>query len=397
MQSKVRSESENSKQKDGDLQNAIEAINNNQTGQTRSDEDAAGAAHRLSQLRIDLSEILPPPPLALVQTVSDDDHRQIFSLGNISVITGKAKTRKTFALGIIAAAALGAENIPGRLKGTLPEGKRKVLYFDTEQSKYDAQLTAKRINAICGDTGEMDNFIMYGMAAIKQAERKELIEYAIKNTPGVGFVIIDGVRDIIPSINNEEQATDLIDDLRVWATTLGIHITSVLHKNKGKGDTEVRGWLGSEMINKAETVIALNREPNDPSISTAAPEQTRKRPFEEFSFEIDNTQRYGIPVEAADVKARTTKPKEMGAEDMTYEAMETLVANIFKRESELTATDLLTRIGVEMRKCYNIKKFGINKQNALKAELEDNFLIIYRKTGARKYYSRNVATSEDLL
>ena len=390
MHSNVRSESENSKQKDGDLQNVIEAITN-QPGQTRSDEDTSGAAHRLSQLRIDLSEDLPPPPLALVQVVGEDDQRQIFSLGNISVITGKAKTRKTFALGIIAAAALGAENIPGGLKGTLPEGKRKVLYFDTEQSKYDAQLTAKRINAICGDMGEMGNFVMYGMAAIKQAERRELIEYAIKNTPGVGLVIIDGVRDIIPSINNEEQATDLIDDLRVWATTLGIHITSVLHKNKGKGDTEVRGWLGSEMINKAETVIALNREPNDPNISTAIPEQTRKRPFEQISFEIDNTQMYGIPVEATDVKARTTKPKELTADDMTEDALALLASNIFRHESELSAADTRTNIGVHMRKMYGLKVYGEGKQKAILAELLENGFVTYRKVGRTRYYSKNAA------
>ena len=391
MTSKVRSESENSKQKDGELQNALETLDN-QSGQTRSDNDAAGAARLLASLRIDLNEVIPPPPLAIVQELSPDDQRQIFSLGNISVITGKAKSRKTFALGMVTAAALGAINVPGKLKGTLPEGKRKVLYFDTEQSKYDAQLTAKRINEICGYSGKIDNFFMYGLRGVKPDKRRELVEYAIKNTPGIGLIVIDGVRDLVSSINDEEKATELISDLMAWSEQYGIHITNVLHQNKN--NEQVRGWLGSEFINKAETVIAVKREPNDTSISTAIPEQTRKRPFEQFSFEIDNGQRFGIPVEADDVKARISKPKELTADDMTEDALALLTSNIFRHESELSASEIRTNIGVHMKKMYGLKVYGDNKQKSVLATLYANGFIDYRKEGRIRYYFKNVATEE---
>mgnify|MGYP000414882309 CR=1 FL=1 len=38
-------------------------------------------------------------------------------------------------------------------------------------------------------------------------ERREIIRYAIYNTPNVGLVVIDGIRDLMLDINNSTEAT----------------------------------------------------------------------------------------------------------------------------------------------------------------------------------------------
>ena len=65
------------------------------------------------------------------------DDAIIGTLGNFSASTGKAKAKKTFNVSAIVAAAL----INGQVleyRASLPSEKRKILYFDTEQSPFTA-------------------------------------------------------------------------------------------------------------------------------------------------------------------------------------------------------------------------------------------------------------------
>ena len=57
----------------------------------------------------------------------------IGTLGNFSASTGKAKSKKTFNLSAIVAAALCDRPVLC-YTASLPENKRKILYVDTEQS-----------------------------------------------------------------------------------------------------------------------------------------------------------------------------------------------------------------------------------------------------------------------
>lgn len=52
--------------------------------------------------------------------------------GDLSVVTGKPKTRKSFLMGLMAASAMTHNH------KLASNGQRKALYFDTEQSEYHA-------------------------------------------------------------------------------------------------------------------------------------------------------------------------------------------------------------------------------------------------------------------
>lgn len=64
-------------------------------------------------------------------------------------------------------------------------------------------------------------------------DRREIIRYIIYNTPSVGLVVIDGIRDLMLDINNSTEATKLVGDLMQWTSEQNIHIQTVLHLNKG--------------------------------------------------------------------------------------------------------------------------------------------------------------------
>ena len=210
----------------------------------------------------------------------------IGTLGNFSVSTGKAKAKKTFNVSAIVAAAL----VNGQVleyQASFPESKRTILYFDTEQSPYHCQLVMQRILKLAKlpIDKEPQNLKFSHLRAIADPnERREIIRYAIYNTPNVGLVVIDGIRDLMLDINNSTEATKLVGDLMQWTSEQNIHIQTVLHLNKG--DDNARGHIGTELNNKAETVLQITRDNTMPERSIVAPSIIRSKPFEKFAFRL---------------------------------------------------------------------------------------------------------------
>lgn len=145
------------------------------------------------------------------------DEAIIGTLGNFSVSTGKAKAKKTFNVCALVAAAL----INGQVleyRASFPESKRDILYFDTEQSPYHCQLVMQRILSLAGLPldHEPEHLKFSHLRAITDPnQRRALIRYAIYNSPNLGLVIIDGIRDLMHDINNSAEATNLVDELMV--------------------------------------------------------------------------------------------------------------------------------------------------------------------------------------
>ena len=210
----------------------------------------------------------------------------IGTLGNFSVSTGKAKAKKTFNVSAIVAAAL----VNGQVleyQASFPESKRTILYFDTEQSPYHCQLVMQRILRLAKlpIDKEPQNLKFSHLRAIADPnERREIIRYAIYNTPNVGLVVIDGIRDLMLDINNSTEATKLVGDLMQWTSEQNIHIQTVLHLNKG--DDNARGHIGTELNNKAETVLQITKDNTMPERSIVAPSIIRSKPFEKFAFRL---------------------------------------------------------------------------------------------------------------
>ena len=214
----------------------------------------------------------------------------IGTLGNFSVSTGKAKAKKTFNVSAIVAAAL----INGQVleyRASFPELKRNILYFDTEQSPYHCQLVMQRILRLAGlpIDREPEHLRFSHLRAIADPNgRREIIRYAIYNTPNVGLVVIDGIRDLMLDINNSTEATKLVGDLMQWTSEQNIHIQTVLHLNKG--DDNARGHIGTELNNKAETVLQITKDNTMPERSIVAPSIIRSKPFEKFAFRLKDVE-----------------------------------------------------------------------------------------------------------
>ena len=70
-----------------------------------------------------------------------------------------------------------------------------------------------------------------------------------------------------------------------WTDDKQIHIHTVLHQNKN--DEHVRGHIGTELNNKAETILQVEVDKEDKAISVVEAVHIRDRDFEPFAFRIN--------------------------------------------------------------------------------------------------------------
>lgn len=197
----------------------------------------------------------------------------IASLTNISLVLGLRKGGKSSFLSLV----LGDRN--GVIKTQLPQGKHLTIFADNEQSGKYLRVLQNRITKLNGARPEDIRFLK--LREYSRGERLEIIKHCLDVTPEAGLLIIDNVKDICPDFNDPAEADKIVTTLIQWAQKFHVHIMCVLHLNKGNGLS--RGHLGSELENKAETVIKIRKDDQAQAVFVE-PEATRNKPFGPVSF-----------------------------------------------------------------------------------------------------------------
>lgn len=306
------------------------------------------------KFRIDVNEVIPPPKVALYI-----NSEILGTLGNFSLITGKAKAKKSFLINMAVAAALIEVTLHGVLKSSLPLEQNEVAYFDTEQSKYHVQIAIKRI---CEQTGvaEPTNLHAFHLRSLPPNERLQFIEAEIYANDKIGFVVIDGIKDLITSINCEQEASMIASKLLKMTEERNIHIVTVLHQNKA--DTNARGHLGTELINKAETVLSVTVLEHDKEISIVEPQQCRNREPESFAFKIDEN---GLPFILSEFD--TAKPRKENLSNvytLQNEKLYEVITDAFSTDKLLKYAELVRRVKASYNKIISLS-IGDNKARDL--------------------------------
>ena len=283
----------------------------------------------LVRLRIDpLAEMTDPP---IFCKIGDSP---TMTAGNFSLINGKAKSGKTFLLGSIVASMINNSTQLGNITGCLPDDKRNVLYFDTEQSTYHATRTIKRICKLINNP-DPENLIAFGLRPLTPAERLAVIEDAISTTDNLGAVAIDGIRDLLTmGINDEAEATALTSRFLKWTSDYDMHLILLLHQNKT--DLNARGHIGTEILNKAETTLSVSKDKSN--IFIVSCEYSRDIAFDDFGFIInDGAICSSNTPETGQLKGRN--PQNIKDEEHIQK-----LDLIFKESRKINRTDLIEAI-----------------------------------------------------
>ena len=177
-----------------------------------------------------------------------------FPRRELVAITGKAKSGKTFVTSMLMACCQSRDVLAFQRIGDEP---LRVLWYDTEQSDESTQdiLKNRVMRMVDGDVQLFDIFNVRGVA---WKERRDLLREAVTRCKP-DLVIVDGIRDLVNDINDGVLAQEVMEELMHLATEHDCCIVCVLHQNKSGEDHNLRGWIGTELMNKAFEVYSCEK------------------------------------------------------------------------------------------------------------------------------------------
>ena len=213
--------------------------------------------------------------------------RPCFPRRELVAITGKAKSGKTFVTSMLMACCNMRDVLSFHREHEPP---LRVLWYDTEQSDESTQdilknrvlqMIHKTNTNHTNITNEKDSldlfnscseeqsvpsvqsvvektFDVFNVRAVEWKERRSLLKEAVERYEP-DLVIVDGIRDLVNDINDGVLAQEVMEELMHLATQKNCCIVCVLHQNKGSEDHNLRGWIGTELMNKAFEVYACEK------------------------------------------------------------------------------------------------------------------------------------------
>lgn len=240
----------------------------------------------LESAQLNINDKITRPP-AVISIIENGKEIPFLTKGNISTIQGRAKSRKSFGLSMIIASYLMIEPLYSRFKGNF---SGVCIWIDTEQGRYDVQRVNRRISMFADGDLFSKYFFCFALRPFTPQKRIELIEHLIYNLQKqgieIGLLVIDGVRDLLSDINSPDESTSVMSKLMKWSDDLNCHISTVVHENKEGG--KARGHIGTELINKSEVVLRVEKNEVQKDISVIKGQELRGiADFDDIYFSID--------------------------------------------------------------------------------------------------------------
>lgn len=130
-------------------------------------------------------------------------------------------------------------------------------------------------------TGTMRTLSFLALRKYTPEQRIKIVEQAIYNTPGIGLVIIDGIRDMVYDINSPGESTRIISKLMVDGRQADTYPYDTASEQR---DENARGHIGTELNNKAETVLLVEKDKGNGDISNVSAMHIRAMDFEPLPF-----------------------------------------------------------------------------------------------------------------
>lgn len=261
------------------------------------------------------AEIVEPVPIIM------QGDKLVISRGNLSVIAGAPKSRKSMFVAAMVASFFGIDTFG--LTGCVQGGK--CLIFDTESSSSHCLKQIKRIHTLLGISEQHPNLIVFHLRECSIEERIGIIKQAI-DFYRPDLAVADGLLDLVSSANDDTETNLLILELMRITSVYDMHLINILHTGKSNGG-QMLGWLGSYAQRKAETVFQLTKDGETTSVT---PAETRNAAFDEFSFLINEN---GLPVYNGTVL-------RMSVEQKNIENMKRFLTRILAPNKQLSNADL---------------------------------------------------------
>jgi len=244
---------------------------------------------------IDLSTPPQRPPLAISIGLDKKEYNgtkyplRFGTFGNISMIKGEEKSRKTWLKSLILACIQDGSSYrySANIKGHDLKDKY-IIDLDSEQDDYDAWMVANRVPKMVGSIEVptySDNFLTVKLREYNANERKGYLDWLFMESEfrnKLGVVSIDGFVDFVNDFNSLTESIEFTQSLMKYSSLTKSHIMGILHLNPGT--EKARGHLGTILQQKCETVTTIKDEG---SYSLVHCQRGRGIKYEDFGITVD--------------------------------------------------------------------------------------------------------------
>ncbi|MBL7820577.1 MAG: AAA family ATPase [Saprospiraceae bacterium] len=204
---------------------------------------------------------------------------------SIVLLQGKHGSHKSRVAASFASAGLndtGCGTIPLGLEVT-KEGMH-VVYIDTERNlSTQLPIAIQNIQEHACLPREIDpeNFSYTSVVNVKRGNRYDaIVEFIQDIRDKVGeekhlLIVIDVISDLVITFNDPAESLILADYCNDLINSENCTIITVLHENPGKSNEKARGHLGSELANKASTILQVSTVTGVPGTVKVAVQKSR--------------------------------------------------------------------------------------------------------------------------
>lgn len=207
-------------------------------------------------------------PISFSQPILWQKENPVFFPKTINVIQGKAGVHKSRLAETVCAALL---KTPESNRDLL-DFKRNILsryavcYVDTERNLSDQlPYSLQQIQLKAGYPIEDHpyGFDYISLLEFAREERFEMLnmylDYIRQKFPMHLFIILDVITDCVFNFNDTKDSMKLIDMMNQTINRYDVTFLCLIHENPGSTD-KARGHLGTEILNKASTVMQIGFE-----------------------------------------------------------------------------------------------------------------------------------------
>ena len=283
----------------------------------------------------DDTEIPPQNPIIYV------DGRKYLMEGDFAIVTGLKKAGKSHVMRRLIFTSLMAE-IPEdydtfRIR-TVPAGKKYVVYVDTEQHPSKT----KEMRTYCwkraGYKSQPPNLKTYNIRHKETEERVAFIEKLMNDFGDkIHLLIVDGVSDLLDSINDEIQSKKLAQAF-FSSKNKSISFVFAIHERSGGGGA--MGWLGQHIEKKAGGGIMIQKDSKTDTHSINCSFLRDDGNFKPIEFKYDENLKDFRTLDPSESLFLKEKTKEEKDKEKLLE-IETHIIKSFGGAKELSKAHLL--------------------------------------------------------
>lgn len=200
--------------------------------------------------------------------ILSQNEKPVFYPKTINVIQGKAGVHKSRMAQVISSAMLKKNGEEISLLGFTkdPTKSYAICYVDTERNLSEQLPYALQQIQIRAGYNIEDNPENFDYISLLEFDRKERFEVLNEYLEHIRtkynrhiFIILDVITDCVYNFNDAKDSMALIDMMNISINRYDVTFLCLIHENPGSTD-KARGHLGTEIMNKASTVIQVGFE-----------------------------------------------------------------------------------------------------------------------------------------